>query len=352
MNSLSTLGWTPQLQTEYTTHASELRPARVIAVDRDSYLAASDASLGSETLRVTLAGRLRHLGCDAIAVGDWVALHENRIDYRFARRSTFARKRVGESSAQQVIASNVDWTLIAMSMNENFSPQRVERFVIAAWDAGTTPVVLLTKCDLAEDTDTAIESVVDAAAGCEIICTSSVSGEGMDRVRDIVGPGQTAVLVGSSGVGKSTIVNALLGAKRLSTGDIRESDAKGRHTTTRRELIPIPKTGGLIIDTPGIREFGVLAPEDGDGGLSQGFSDIEDLAEHCDFRDCAHKTEPNCAVQDSVDSGKLSQARVDSYFKLLRELEHNERRHDVAKRRQGGKALSVLIRKHTKSPRW
>lgn len=351
LNHLLALGWNSQLASEHTQNTPALQPARVIAVDRNRCLVAKTLSSLDQPTSVSIAGRLRHEHLDDIAVGDWVGLHGDRIDYVFARHSCLQRKRVGESSAEQVIAANIDFTLIAMSLNDDFSPRRVERFVVAAWDAGTTPVVLLTKCDLVTDTGEAVRSLVEAAAGCDIITTSALTGEGIDSVRGLVCPGQTAVLLGSSGVGKSTLINALLGGDVQTTAEIREADSKGRHTTTRRELLQIPNGGGLFIDTPGIREFGVLHSSNDNDGFSLGFADIHDLAEDCGYRDCSHATEPNCAVLEAIEYGDISQSRLDSYFKLQRELAYNEGRHDASKRRQEGKDLSKLIRRHVKHKR-
>lgn len=333
MNHLSSLGWNAQLLSELEQLASPLTPARIVAVDRDSYLVSSDMAAPEEHLRVSLCGRLRHLGEGDLAVGDWVGLHETRIDHVFARRSAFVRKRAGESSGEQIIAANVDLTLVAMSLNDDFSPRRVERFVVAAWDAGTTPIVVLTKCDLVSSTGAAIDALADAAAGCDILVVSALTGQGIDELKHKIGAGKTAVLVGSSGVGKSSLINAMLGHEQQITAPIRDEDDKGRHTTTRRELVLIPDTGGLIIDTPGIREFGVVSSDQAQG-FEQSFADIEALADECAFRDCAHQSEPDCAVLAAVEAGDLRKDRLASYFKLQRELAYNERRQDAAKQRE------------------
>jgi ribosome biogenesis GTPase len=351
LNHLLSLGWNARLLSEHTQSASHLRPARIIAVDRDSYLVSTDVADPASTQRVSVAGRLRHQGEAALAVGDWVGLHETRIDYVFARQSSFVRKHAGESSLEQTIAANVDITLVAMSLNDDFSPRRVERFVIAAWDAGSTPIVVLTKSDLVSETGAAIAALADVSAGCEIVVVSAITGQGIEELTSKIGPGKTAVLVGSSGVGKSSLVNAMLGHEQQSTAAIRELDAKGRHTTTRRELLLIPDTGGLIIDTPGMREFGVVASGEAEG-FQQSFADVEALATRCAFRDCSHRSEPHCAVLAAIEEGELRKDRLASYFNLLRELAYNERRQDSAKQRDEAKRwkkLSVEYRQRTRN---
>ncbi len=351
LEHLISLGWKAQLQSEFLeAKANTLSPARIVAIDRDSVLVAQSISDLSNPRRVSLSGRLRHLGCEELAVGDWVGIHETRIDYLYKRYSVFVRKRAGRSSKVQAIAANVDTTLIVMSLNEDFSPRRAERYIVAAWDAGTTPVLVLTKADLVADTSPYIAQLSEQSVGCELLILSVVSGEGIDALSKLLLPGQSAVLVGSSGVGKSSLVNALLGAEVQSVASIREGDAKGKHTTTRRELLYLPQSGALLIDTPGMREFGLVASEAGDA-VDQSFTDVETLAEDCVYRDCMHIQEPGCAVQRSIEAGELSAARLKSYQKLLREIEYNERRGSVDKEREARrvwKKRTAMYKQRTK----
>ena len=213
----------------------------------------------------------------------------------------------------QVLAANVDVVFVVTSMNAEFSPRRLERYLAVAWESGATPVVLLSKSDLADDVAGFRLAAEASAPGVEVIAVSAVTGEGLDEVRAHLGPGRTVVFTGSSGVGKSTIVNALAGAPLLETAAIREEDARGRHTTTRRQLIRL--ASGLLIDTPGLRELGVLDGE----GVSTAFDDVEGVASACRFSDCQHRSEPGCAVRSALQDGSLSADRFDAYTKLQRE---------------------------------
>jgi len=336
LEHLVSLGWNAQLQTEYCREASTTTPARIVAVDRSSVLVAATVAEIAAPFRVSLGGKLRHKGVDDLAVGDWVGVHETRIDYLYTRRSVFARKRAGSSSRMQAIAANVDLTLVTMSLNDDFSPRRAERYILAAWDAGTTPLILLSKADLVTDAAAAVDALDTVAAGCTILVVSAHSGMGIDALKSELGEGKTAVLVGSSGVGKSSLINALLGTQDLAIAPIRDADDKGKHTTTRRELLFLPETGALLIDTPGMREFGVLGSgqKEDESGFSRSFSDVEALAEQCAFNDCAHQSEPNCEILRAIADGELQPQRLRSYQKLQRELAYNERRNDIGKQHE------------------
>jgi ribosome biogenesis GTPase len=354
LEHLISLGWNARLQTELSSsdELQHLSLARIVAVDRGSYLA-SFGAFDQHHQRVSLSGRLRHEGVE-IAVGDWVGLQESRIDHLFSRQSKFVRKQAGLSSREQVIATNVDLTIVAMSLNEDFSLNRVERYLLAAWDAGTTPLVVLTKADLVsiEEAESARRDVEQISAGCETLVLSAVSGEGVEQLKARLPAGKTAVLVGSSGVGKSSLVNALLQTEQQAVAEIREADAKGRHTTTRRELLHIPDTGGLIIDTPGMREFGVMRSDSALAEESQSFADIEQLATMCAFRDCQHSTEPGCAIEAAIAEGTLQASRMASYQKLMRELAYNERRasyHKEREERKVWKQRTIEYRRRAKS---
>jgi ribosome biogenesis GTPase len=214
-----------------------------------------------------------------------------------------------------VLAANVDVVLVVTSMNGDFNLRRLERYLAVAWESGATPVVLLSKADLADDVEGYRAAAASAAPGVELIAVSVVTGEGLDSIRAHLGRGRTVVFTGSSGVGKSSIVNALAGEPLLATAEIREDDARGRHTTTRRQLIRL--VDGLLIDTPGLRELGVLDTE----GVSTAFDDVESLAAECRFNDCRHRSEPGCAIRAALHDGSLAPERFDAYGRLQREAQ-------------------------------
>jgi ribosome biogenesis GTPase len=338
---LVALGWNPSraLDAEPLLRDGH-RPARVLAQHRDRYVVGTeDGDVGavqSGRSRIEAATRL-----DVPAVGDWVAVRHADANLVvlgpiLPRSSAFVRQSAGETSDAQVVAANIDLALVATSVNGDLNPRRIERYVALAWESGARPVVLLTKSDLvAPDELAAARAAVAAAApGVEIVALSTLDGAGLDALNRLLAPGLTAVLVGSSGVGKSTLVNVLLGEARLDTNEIR-GDGKGRHTTTHRELVRLG-SGALLIDTPGMRELQLWS--DG-SGVSAAFADVESLAEGCRFGDCAHDTEPGCAVRDALASGALDARRFESYRALLREVAWLARRTDVlasaeAKRRE------------------
>ena len=229
---------------------------------------------------------------------------------------------------EQVVAANVDVAVLVASMNADLNARRLERYLATAWQSGATPVVVLTKADIAADPEADIAEAESVAFGAPVLAVSAVTGEGLDALASHLKAGETAVLVGSSGVGKSTLVNALAGEALMVTAAIREDDAHGRHTTTHRELIRLP-SGALILDTPGMRELGLI---DADDGLSATFEDIEALAADCRFSDCGHGSEPGCAVRAALRDGTLDEGRWRSFQKLQRELAFQERKEDRAAR--------------------
>jgi ribosome biogenesis GTPase len=330
LHALQHLGWTDSHTTEFEPHAVEgYLPARVAAQHRGAYVVYSE--LGE--LRADLAGRLAHEAAgpgDLPAVGDWVAVAarpEERaatIHAVFARRTKFSRKVTLGAAQEQVLAANVDAVFLLMSLNEDFNLRRLERYLATAWESGATPVIVLTKTDLAPDYALRVLEVEAIAFGVPVHAISNLTGDGLELVRAHLAPGRTIALLGSSGVGKSTLVNTLAGEELLATQPIREGDGEGRHTTTHRQLVLLPG-GGLVLDTPGMRELQLWESAD---GLSETFADVEELAAQCRFSDCAHKTEPGCAVQAAIADGTLPFARWDSYKKLQRELAHLERRLD------------------------
>lgn len=274
------------------------------------------------------------------AVGDWVVLDQmpgeekGIIHEVLPRSSQFSRKMAGLTTEIQLIAVNVDFVFLVMSLNHDFNVRRLERYLLAAWDSGATPVVVLTKKDTCEDLEYYIKEVEAIAFGVDIFAVSSVTGEGIDLLGSLLAAHKTGALLGSSGVGKSSLINALSGVEVMAVNDIRTDDSKGRHTTTHRELTLLPE-GGLLIDTPGMREFQLW---DTSEGVSASFQDIEDLALACRFRDCQHVKEPGCAIQEAIYNGTLKRERYKSYVKLMRELAHIDRKNDaIAKKAETNK---------------
>lgn len=301
-------------------------PARVVRVDRGAAIA-----LGPE-------GPVRLAGA-GLAVGDWVALEDGAIAAVLSRRTLLARRAAGRADAEQAIAANVDLVVAVQGLDRPLRERRLHRVVALAWEAGATPLVVLTKADL--PAREAVEArVALALPGVDVICTSSRTGEGLDALRARIRPDRTLVLVGESGGGKSSLANALAGDERLAVGEVRGGDAKGRHTTTARELVGLPG-GGAIIDTPGVRELGLWGGEE---GVAAAFADIESLAGGCRFGDCRHDSEPGCAVRAAVDEGRLDPARLESFRGLAREIRALELRADERAHRAHGRRGSRAVR--------
>lgn len=285
------------------------------------------------------------------AVGDFVMTDWNVdegnaiIHHVLPRKSSFIRKAAGEKNEEQVVAANIDTVLLCMSLNNDFNLRRLERYVSIAWNSGATPVVVLTKSDLCEDIETRLMEVSSVAAGVDILVTSTVHQDGYKELYPYLTDGKTIALIGSSGVGKSTLINCLLGQSYLETNGLRNDD-KGRHTTTHRELILLP-SGGMVIDTPGMRELGMW---DAEAGIDQTFSDIENLAQYCRFRDCTHSgNEPGCAVWEAVESNELPIERFHSYQKLMTENRYMENSQAyLAEKKQKFKTISKMNKHNRK----
>ena len=348
MPDLTTLGWDDSLAEQFETYADDgLIPGRVAVQHRGAY----DVLTEPGALRCDVAGRLYEESrspADLPAVGDWVAVaaraeeDAGTIQAVLPRRTRFSRKTAWQAAEEQVLAANVDVVFIVTSLNEDLSLRRLERYLILARESGAQPVVLLTKSDLASDTETALVAIRSVAADVPVHALSSVTGEGLHAVRSYLRPGVTAALLGSSGVGKSTLINTLAGNELLDTQELR-SDGQGRHTTVRRELIQLPG-GALVIDTPGMREPQLWVADE---ALEETFDDVTSLFEHCRFSDCSHETEPGCAVTAAIADGTLPQERWDSYLKLEAELAQLERRLDKraqAEERKRWRALSRFQR--------
>jgi ribosome biogenesis GTPase len=314
---LAPLGWVADRASEVPDGT---RVARVARVDRG--LLAVLTSTGEE--RVRLAGGLRD--GTGPAVGDWVALRGELAVRVLPRRTAFVRTAAGRGSAPQVVAANVDVVLVVDALVGAARLRRIERYLAVAWASGATPVVVLTKADLCPDVPGALAHVAEDAVGVDVLAVSAVTGEGLAQLRARIGPGCTAAMVGPSGVGKSSLANALAGRPVAATAGIR-ADGRGRHTTTARELHVLPG-GGLLIDTPGMRE---LALPGGDG-LDTTYADVADWAAECRFRDCAHRTEPGCAVAAAIDRGQLDPARFTAWRKLQAEAHRQELRSDARAR--------------------
>lgn len=325
---LDLYGWSDTLQADLSALLREGQtPARVIAQHRGLWRVVHDG--GELDARIT--GRLAAEADEGMlpVVGDWVALDlaDATIHAVAPRRTAFSRRAAG-GHGLQVLCANVDVALLAMSLNDDFNPSRLERYLVGARDCGAAAVVVLTKVDLVAEADAGamIDAVSERAGGAPIVAVSSRTGEGLDALRAWLAPGQTAVMLGSSGVGKSTLLNRLAGEEHMETGAVREADDRGRHTTRHRALFRLPG-GALLIDTPGMREFGLAADDD---ALDETFSDVVELAQSCRFSDCGHTTEPGCAVQAALADGTLPRARWESFLKLQRELAFEKRRVDPA----------------------
>ncbi|HLO12979.1 MAG TPA: ribosome small subunit-dependent GTPase A [Pseudoneobacillus sp.] len=267
---------------------------------------------------------------DYPAVGDWVVLQERINENRgtihaiLPRSSKFSRKSAGRVTEEQIVASNVDTIFLVNSLNEDLNLRRIERYLLLTWESGANPVIILSKSDLCENIDAKMAQVESIALGVPIIAISAFNNSGIEKVEEFLKPGKTIALLGSSGVGKSTITNHLLGKEKQTVQEIRESDDKGKHTTTHREMILLPN-GAILIDTPGMRELQLWESND---GVSESFSDVEQLTEICRFRDCKHEKEPGCAVHRAIEMGELSKERLNSYKKLLKELAYLDRKVD------------------------
>jgi ribosome biogenesis GTPase len=325
--TLEALGWN-SFFAEQALRLPDLAPARVSVEHKHFYRVV--AACGE--MRADVAGRLRHqaTGRDGLpAVGDWVLVQPRPLEKRatihhiLERRSKLSRKAAGLETQEQILAANINTAFLLQSLNRDFNPRRLERYLAMAWDSGANPVVLLTKLDLSRDVGPFLDQVEVVAGGVPVHALSAITGEGLEGLDPYLRLGESVVMLGSSGVGKSTLVNQLAGAHLLEVREIREDDDRGRHTTAQRQLILLPR-GGIVIDTPGMRELQLWA-----AGLDRTFADVEDLARECRFRDCKHEAEPGCRVRTALQEGILDPSRFHSYRKLGAELKYLERRRDA-----------------------
>jgi ribosome biogenesis GTPase len=349
MLPLDALGWNERLAREFEPFAARgFVPARVSSEHKHIYRVLT----GDAERLARVAGGLRHRATTAVeypAVGDWVALRVRPGDPRASihailpRRSRFSRKVAGDLTQEQVVAANIDTVFLAMGLDANYNLRRVERYLVTAWESGAVPVVLLTKADVCDEVEGRRAEVESVATGAAVLVTSARSGDGLAEVRPYLRSGLTVAILGSSGVGKSTLINKLIGRDVLRTADLSADGIRGRHTTTHRELIAVPD-GGLIIDTPGLREIQLW--EVGES-LNTAFPDIDALAGGCRFRDCRHETEPGCAVRLAVSEARLPADRLESYMKLRREAQYLTEKQDqlaLLERKRKWKAIHKAVR--------
>ncbi len=326
-------------------------PARVVAEHRGQFrIRTEEAERNART-----SGRLRHEAqspADLPTVGDWVAVAEDQggeaqIHLVLPRQTRFSRKSAGARTNEQVIAANVDTVWIITAFGPNLNRNRIDRYLALVWESGAVPRVVLSKSDLADAPQQTAAELESTLVGVPVHAVSAKDGSGMDALSTALATGNTIALLGSSGVGKSTLLNRLAGSEVMRTGEIRGSDGKGRHKTTHRQLVLLP-CGGLLLDTPGMREIQLW---DAGAGMDQSFSDIDSLAAGCRFADCGHQTEPGCAVREAVDQGSMGQARLESFLKLSKELDHLKRKQDAQaalKEKQRWKSITRDYRRNFK----
>jgi ribosome biogenesis GTPase len=347
---LATLGWTPARQDEFAPYAERGRvPARVSLEHTHIYTVLSQD--GEHLARV--AGRLRHraaLRTDYPAVGDWVAIEPDahggdaRISAILARTSRFSRRAAGDVTEEQIVAANIDVVFLVSGLDADFNPRRIERYLIVAWESGATPVIVLNKADLSDDPAGRVEEVRGLAPDVAIHAVSCNEPASLDQLLGHLGRGRTGALLGSSGVGKSTIVNRLLGYDRLRTREVREWDNRGRHASVSRQLVILPQ-GGILIDTPGMREIQLW--ETGQS-IDDTFADIQALAEQCRFRDCRHGAEPGCAVLAAQAAGSVAPERLASFQKLVAEQAFQHRQQDTRARLEEKRQSRILTKSANK----
>jgi len=329
---LKELGWDERWASAFAPFASDgLVPARVAIEFNYIYRLYAEAG----ELQAQHTGKLRHEAESKeqlSAVGDWVAARPTpgeataTIEAVLPRRSKFSRKAAGETTEEQIVAANIDTVFLVMGLDGDYNPRRLERYLLLAFESGASPVVILNKSDVADHLSEDLDEIRGLAVGIPVHAISAKSRAGIEVVEGYLGPGRTGALLGSSGVGKSTLVNALIGEELLKTRDVRASDSRGRHTTRHRQLIVLPGHRGLLVDTPGMRELQLWTQGE---GSRETFDDILELAQGCHFTDCRHRDEPRCAVKQAIEAGKLAADRLDGFLKLQDELQSLETRKNV-----------------------
>jgi ribosome biogenesis GTPase / thiamine phosphate phosphatase len=327
---LTELGWNPYFQSHFPDEETNgCVPARVSEESKGFYHVLAEEG----EFLAQIAGRVRYHAeerSDFPFVGDWVAITTRPLEGRativaiLPRRTILSRKMAGRAVDEQILATNLDTVFIVTSLSQEFKLRRIERYLALVWESGAQPVVLLNKADLCPDASTVCAEVERVAPGASVYSLSAATGQGLESVRQYLDTGRTAAFIGSSGVGKSTIINALLGRSAQRVQAVRLSDDRGKHTTTSRQMTVLP-SGGVMVDTPGMRELQLW---ESDAGLAQAFEDLEALAQQCKFRDCRHRGEPSCAVAQAIEEGALARERLENYRKMEAELRFLETKTD------------------------
>lgn len=352
---LSALGWDSTWnQAAANCDTPGWQPARVVNEDKHAYTVVGEDG----ELSATIAGKLHHTkqsNSELPKVGDWVAIRRQPGESKavihavLPRRTCVVRQNTGRAAESQVVAANVDIVFVVQALDQTFNRRRLERFLVMVHEGGAKPVIVLNKCDLQAGIRARVAEAKAAAGDASVVVTSAKTGKGLGELRALLVPGQTVCFLGTSGVGKSSLINRLYGEVVQETLPVREDDAKGRHTTSRREIIPLPN-GTLVIDTPGIREFHLWLA---DTGLNDSFPDLVELAKQCRFRDCSHGAEPGCAVKHAVEAGSIERDRYNSFRKLHEELDSTSRRqreHGYAQNRHRERAGTKAFLKTSRDP--
>jgi ribosome biogenesis GTPase / thiamine phosphate phosphatase len=333
--NLELLGWNSFFEACFAQYAEKgFLPGRISTQHRDRYLIFTEAG----EIKGQVSGKFR-FGTSGLhdypAIGDWVAFEQDNsqksavIHHVLERKSKFSRKVAGERTDEQILAANIDFAFLVMGLDGDYNPRRLERYLTVAHESSAQPVIILNKSDKCDNAEENFAEISKIASGIDVFLMSAKQGIGIEPVREILKTGVTGVLLGSSGVGKSTITNYLLGKDYAKILDVREDDDRGRHATSHRELLLLP-SGGIIIDTPGLREIQLWGGEE---GIQDGFEDIIELGSQCRFRDCKHDTEPGCAVKQALENGTLDAGRYESFLKLKREISFHDQRNLIGSQR-------------------